>query len=183
MRSIAKVSVCFTFTVFLLNAAFAAQACTEREPTRETGFGPHDFSAGVPEPKLWREGDQGEPLFIRARVIDVCGEPVARARIRIVHANAHGAHESDRWRADLTTDEQGAFDLATVFPGHTGGLPRHIHFIIDHPGHRQLATRLYLWNDPGEYRGEEDLAMVLDEVELEAGRAWLGGYEFVLVPM
>ena len=155
-------------------------ACDQRTPTRQMGPGPHDFSAGVPDPKLWREGDEGEPLFIRARVLDTCGKPIAGARIRIVHANWHGYHEPDRWRAELTSDDRGAFSLVTVFPGYTGGLPRHMHFIIDHPDHPQLITRLFFKNDPTVDHGIEDLAMVLEEIERKEGRGWVAGYEFVL---
>lgn len=166
----------------LLGLAPLAQACDKRAPTRQMSPGPHDFSAGVADPKLWREGDEGEPLFIRARVLDTCGKPVAAARIRIVHANWHGYHEPDRWRAELTSDDRGAISLVTVFPGYTGGLPRHMHFIIDHPDHPQLITRLFFKNDPSVDHGIEDLAMVLEEIERKEGRGWVAGYEFVLPP-
>ncbi len=168
------------FTVSLLGFLPSSHACDKRASTRQMSPGPHDFSAGVPDPKLWREGDEGEPLFIRARVLDTCGKPIAGARIRIVHANWHGYHESDRWRAELTADDRGAFSLVTVFPGYTGGLPRHMHFIIDHPDHPQLITRLFFKNDPSVDHGIEDLAMVLEEIERKDGRGWVAGYEFVL---
>jgi protocatechuate 3,4-dioxygenase beta subunit len=142
--------------------------------------GPHNFSAGVPDTRLWREGDDGEPLFIRARVLDTCSRPVAGARIQIVHANYEGDHEPDRWRADLTSDQSGAFSLVTVFPGYTGRLPRHIHFIITHPDHR--ITRLFFKNDPVVDHGIEDLAMVLEEIKHDQGRGWVAGFEFVLPP-
>ncbi len=157
-----------------------AYACDARQPTPATSPGPHDFSFGVEDPRLWQEGDPGEPLFLRARVVDSCGKPLAGARVRILHANAFGAHEADRWRADLTTDERGGFRLATVFPGYTGGLPRHIHFIIDHPDHPQLVTRLFFKNDPSVDHGVEDLAMVLEQVDRDGGTGWLAAYEFVL---
>lgn len=166
----------------LLGFQNASSACVERTPTREMSPGPHDFSAGVADPRLWRDGDRGEPLSIRARVLDTCGRPVSGARIRIVHANQDGFHEPDRWRAELTTDERGSFNLVTVFPGYTGGLPRHIHFIIDHPDHRQLITRLFFKNDPSVDHGIEDVAMVLEQVEREQGKGWVAGYEFVLPP-
>lgn len=158
----------------------AAYACDERAPTQQTSYGPHDFNAGVPDPRLWREGDAGEPLFIRARVLDTCGRPIAGARIRVVHANHHGYHEPDRWRAELASDERGAFQLVTVFPGYTGGLPRHMHFLIDHPDYQPLVTRLFFKNDPSVGHGIEDLAMVLEEIEREQGKGWVAGYEFVL---
>ena len=160
----------------------SSYACEQRELTRETGPGPHDFSLGVPDPKLWREGDEGEPLFLRARVLDGCGEPVVRARVQILHANQYGDHELDRWRADLQTDDRGTFNFVTVFPGYTGGLPRHIHFVITHPAHPQLVTRLFFKNDPSVDEEIENLAVVPEEVSRDGNRGWVVGYEFVLAP-
>ncbi len=160
----------------------AAFPCTDREPTRQTSPGPHDYSAGRADSKLWREGDAGEPLFLRARVLDTCGKPVAGARIRILHANQDGIHEADRWRADLTTDERGSFEIVTVFPGYAGFIPRHIHFMITHPEHRELVTRLFFKNDPAVDHGVEDLAVVLEEIPRGESRSWAAGYEFVLAP-
>ena len=157
-------------------------ACDQREPTRETSPGPHDYSLGVADNKLWQEGDGGEPLFLRVRVLDTCGQPVTGARVQILHANQHGGHEADRWRADLKTDERGAFKLLTVFPGYTGGIPRHIHFYITHSSHRELMTRLFFKNDPELDHGVEDLAMVLEEIQRDNRKAWLASYEFVLTP-
>lgn len=168
------------FAILVLGFPPVSHACDKRAPTRQMSPGPHDFSAGAPDSKLWREGDEGEPLFIRARVLDTCGKPVAGARVRIVHANWHGFHDPDRWRAELNSDERGAFSLVTVFPGYTGGLPRHMHFIIDHPDHRQLITRLFFKNDPSVDHGIQDLAMVLEEIERKEGKGWVAGYEFVL---
>ena len=182
VRRPGRVIALLLITVFILGFNAVAHACDRREPTRATSLGPHDFSAGVPDSTLWRDGDEGEPLFLRARILDACGQPVAGARIRIVHANWHGAHEPDRWRANLTSDDHGTFHLVTVFPGYTGGLPRHMHFIIDHPDHRQLITRLFFKNDPSIDHTIEDLAMVLEEVQREQGRSWLASYEFVLAP-
>lgn len=182
MIASARASAIVLSAGILLGSPPTSLACDKREPTLEMSPGPHDFSAGVRDPKLWREGDGGEPLFIRARVLDTCGKPVSGARIRIVHANQHGAHEPDRWRAELTSDDRGTFNLVTVFPGYTGGLPRHMHFIIDHPDHRQLITRLFFKNDPSVDHGIEDLAMVLEEIEREQGKGWVAGYEFVLAP-
>lgn len=165
-----------------LASGAAAQTCQERQPTRATGAGPHDYTFAVPEPRLWSEGDEGEPLFLRGRVIDPCGRPLADAQVQVLHANHHGGHEPDRWRARLQTDPGGAFQMVTVFPGYTGGIPRHIHFIISHPDHERLVTRLFFKNDPDVDSGIEDLALVLEEVRRGEGRGWVASYEFVLRP-
>jgi len=178
----ARVSAITLSIALLLGAQYAALACDQREPTRETNPGPHDYSVGSADPELWREGDGGEPLFLRARVLDTCGQPIAGARVQMLHANSHGDHELNRWRAHLESDERGAFKVVTVFPGYTGGIARHIHFIITHPAHPQLVTRLFFKNDPGLEHGIEDLAMVLEEIPRGEAKGWVASYEFVLAP-
>ncbi|MDH3714102.1 MAG: hypothetical protein OET44_09680 [Gammaproteobacteria bacterium] len=177
-----RVSAITVFGALLLGVQSSALACEQREPTRETNPGPHDYSVGSMYPELWQEGDGGEPLFLRARVLDTCGKPVAGARVQMLHANSLGDHEPDRWRAHLKSDERGAFKVLTVFPGYTGGIARHIHFIITHDDHPQLVTRLFFKNDPGLDHGIEDLAMVLEEVPRGDEKVWVASYEFVLSP-
>lgn len=180
--------VVLSATVFLVTLSpvpsvrSASHACNEREPTPELGPGPHDYSGAPAESNLWREGDAGEPLRLRARVLDTCGRPVSGARIRMLHANQDGHHEPDRWRADLRSGERGEVEVLTVYPGYAGSLPRHIHFIITHPDHRQLVTRLFFKNDPAVEHGIEDLALVVEEVRRGEKKAWIAGFEFVLRP-
>ena len=158
-----------------------AQACTAREPTRQTWPGPHDFSTAPGENRLWRDGDAGEPLFLHLRILDTCGEPIANARVRILHADHHGAHHRDRWRAHLDADARGVLEVLTVYPGYAGEMPRHIHFIITHPGYRELVTRLFFKNDPATAGGGlDELTVVTEEVRRGEQTRWVAGFEFVL---
>lgn len=170
-------------TMLLLGGPPLVLACDKREPTSDTGPGPHDYSGAPAESKLWREGDAGEALLLHARVLDTCAKPVAGARVQILHANQDGIHEPERWRADLISNERGEFKLVTVYPGYAGSIARHIHFIITHPNHRQLVTRLFFKNDPAVSADIEDLAIVLEEIRRDEARVWVGGFEFVLAPM
>jgi protocatechuate 3,4-dioxygenase beta subunit len=176
------VSTLIAFTVALQGVEAASHACSKRQPTSGTSRGPHDFSGAPAETNLWRQGDDGEPLLLRARVLDTCGKPVAGARVQILHANQDGDHEPDRWRADLRSDERGEFEVITVYPGYAGSMARHIHFIITHPGHPQLVTRLFFKKDPAIDTSIEDLAIVLEVVQRGEEKGWIGGYEFVLAP-
>lgn len=182
MMTSVRVLAIALFTILLLGVQYISHACNKREPTRDTGPGPHDYSAGVADGKLWRKGDAGEPMILRARVLDTCGSPVTGARIQILHANQDGDHEPDRWRADLRSDDRGVFKVLTVYPGYTGGIARHMHFSITHPAHQPLFTRLFFKNDPNIDHGIEDLAIVLEEIQRSEGKGWVAGYEFVLVP-
>ena len=165
-----------------LGAQSVAQACTPRAPTAEMSPGPHDYSFAPATSELWREDDPGEPLLMHIRVLDTCGKPVAGAQVQVLHANQDGDHEPDRWRARLEANARGEFKLVTVYPGYAGGLPRHIHFIVSHPRHRELVTRLFFRSDPAADESIEDLTVVLDEIRRGSVRGWVGGYEFVLAP-
>lgn len=159
-----------------------SHACDLRPPTPETSPGPHDYSVAPVTNALWREGDRGEPLLLHVRVLDTCGKPLAGARIQILHANQDGDHEPDRWRAMLRSNERGEFKVVTVYPGYAGSIARHIHFLVSHPDHRALTTRLFFRNDPAVDESIEDLTVVLDETRRGEVRGWVGGYEFVLPP-
>jgi protocatechuate 3,4-dioxygenase beta subunit len=70
-----------------------------------------------------------------------------------------------------------------VYPGYAGGLPRHIHFVVSHPRHRELVTRLFFKSDPAAAdESIEAVTVVLDEVRADKVSGWVGGYEFVLAP-
>lgn len=178
----ASVSTMALLTALVIGYQTASFACDERKPTPETGPGPHDFSVAPAESNLWREGDEGEPLLLQARVLDTCGRAVRGARVRILHADQDGEHDPHRWRAHLRSDDAGEIKLVTVFPGYAGYMARHIHFIIDHPDHRQLVTRLFFKNDPAIDESIDDLAIVVEEIQRGAEKGWIGGYEFVLAP-
>ncbi len=159
------------------------RACDRREPTRATGMGPHYVEQVGDETQLWRNGEAGEPVVLRSRVLDTCGVPIAGARVQLWHANQDGDHAHDRWRTDIRANDQGTFDVTTVMPGYAGGLARHIHFIVSHPDHEELVTRVFFKNDPYiEELDVDDLALRLEQVERDGQRGWITGYEFVLQP-
>ncbi len=182
MAARVAVSTLILFAILLPGVQSASHAWSKREPTSETSPGPHDCSGAPPEANLWREGDDGEPLLLHARVLDTCGKPITGARVQILHANQDGDHEPDRWRADLRSDDRGEFKVITVYPGYAGSIARHIHFIITHPGHQQLATIMFFKNDPSIDAGIDGPAMVLEEIQHGEKKGWVAGYEFVLPP-
>lgn len=118
-------------------------ACKQREPIRRTSPGPHDYSNAADSTRLWQAAAPGDALYLRLCVLDVCGKPLAGARVQVLHANHEGAHEHNRWRGATTTNARGAAQVLTVFPGYTGGLPRHIQFVISHTNYAELVTRFF----------------------------------------
>ena len=67
-------------TVLAMLLTTPVQACVERTPTQATSPGPHDYTGLPGSAQLWRDGDPGEPLFLRVRVLDFCSKPVVGER-------------------------------------------------------------------------------------------------------
>lgn len=120
-----------------------------------------------------RSATPGEPVFVRARVRDAQGRPVADAEVDIWQASGEGYYENqDPQQADMNlrgkfrTDADGRIAFRTVKPsgypipvtGPVGGLiraqgrhnmrPAHIHFMIRKPGFKTQFSQLYSSDDP-----------------------------------
>ena len=114
------------------------------------------------------------------RVMNGAGEPLRGAVVELWHADANGTVHEDRFRTRLETDNDGRIKLSTVYPGYIWG-PRHIHVVVQHPGHARLITRLFFKRDPQTARsGRPDLAVVLEDGEHEGAPALFGDVEIVL---
>ncbi|HVV22549.1 MAG TPA: dioxygenase [Pseudonocardiaceae bacterium] len=202
--------------VVQLNNRFAAEAtpATVLGPFHIDGSPPaefgHDMSEGIP----------GTPLYITGRVIDTDGKALSGVILDVWQADADGNYESQlpeideaRLRAKYQTREDGTYCVRTIAPlgysipmdGPVGDLidrtdishfrPAHVHFMIDHPGHRRLITHLF--QDGADYLdsdvvfGTKD-ALVVPFHERPAGDSPDGGsidrphlhatFDFVLDP-
>lgn len=113
---------------------------------------------------------EGQVLYLRGRVTDLSGTPIAGAEVEVWHADPHGRypHPCDLnpapldpnftgW-ARIVTDSEGRFRLRTTKPGpyptSTPGWwrPPHIHFQVTTENDR-LVTQMYF---PGEELNEKD---------------------------
>ncbi|WP_179400950.1 dioxygenase [Burkholderia guangdongensis] len=113
-------------------------------------------------------GSPGAPLFMRSRVLDTSGQPVANAAVEVWQASPVGLYENqddsqpDRnLRGRFHTDAQGRFSFRSVRPagypvpihGPVGALlaaqqrhpyrPAHIHFVIVADGHATLVSQVF----------------------------------------
>ena len=129
--------------------------------------------------RLWRSGDVGTPLQIRARVVNERGQPVAGAAIRLWQADGTGSYQPDRYRAELSSAERGEFGIISVLPGQYYGA-KHIHLVISHADYVALHTRILFRGDPYIDAGEEDFAIALEEVNKDDQQLLVGNVEFVL---
>lgn len=129
----------------------------------------------MPNPgALAGDGDPGEPLVVRGRVLGVGdGTPVSGARVELWQCDAHGRYDVQlgdgappRYRGVLTTDDRGRYAVRTVVPppyevpkeGPVGELlvrlgrhafrPAHIHYRVHAEGHAPLTTMVFFAGDP-----------------------------------
>lgn len=135
------------------------------------------YIPGLPERK---HGDRlGEivagdkPLFVRNKVTDASGKPLANAIVDVWQPNGEGYYYVQRehlpdWNfyGRFHTDANGEVNFLTVVPGDypvptsgpTGSMLQqlgrhgyracHIHYMIDAPGHESLTTMMYFNHSP-----------------------------------
>lgn len=112
--------------------------------------------------------DDGEPLFISGKVLDLSGTPLAGAIVDVWQTDHEGVYEAElpdcdefRHRAIMRSRDDGSYMFRTVVPsdypvpsdGPVGELlgrtaisiwrPAHIHFVISVDGHQTLVTHVF----------------------------------------
>lgn len=132
---------------------------------------------GLPErrsgDKLGEIGPNDKPLFVRHKVTDKSGKPLANAIFDVWQPNGEGFYYVQRdylpeWNfyGRFRTDENGEVHYLTVVPGDysvpisgvTGGLLHklgrhsfracHVHYMIQAEGHQPLTTMMYFNHSP-----------------------------------
>ena len=166
---------------FVLSISVSAgSGGAELAPTPETGIGVWYAPGAPPTGKLWRPGDPGQRLILRGRVLDTDRNPVVDALVELWHADSKGVTHADRYRASLRTAKDGEFNVSTVLPGYIWG-PRHIHFVVTHPGYPRLITRIFFKRDPVVAEsGHPDLAIFLEDALVEGEPTLFGNLDLVL---
>jgi protocatechuate 3,4-dioxygenase beta subunit len=160
-------------------AAFAVAA--EQPPTRATGPGPEYTGDAPATAQLWRDGDPGQRLHLRGRVVSTTGSPIDGAEVLLWQADGAGSYHEDRYRARLIANERGEFSVTSALPGQYYGV-KHIHVMISHPAYRSLTSRILFRGDPNLPPEDEDLAVLLEEVRMEDRSVLVGDVQFVLAP-
>jgi hydroxyquinol 1,2-dioxygenase len=135
------------------------------------------YIAGLPERKhgdlIGEVGPNDKPLFIKHKVLDTEGKPIANAIVDVWQPNGEGYYYVQRdnlpeWNfyARFHSDANGELHFQTVVPGDypvptsgpTGTMLKqlgrhgyracHIHYIIQAPGHEQFTTMMYFNHSP-----------------------------------
>jgi catechol 1,2-dioxygenase len=147
-----------------------------KRPTQANNLGPF-FREGAPHlengASLLRSPTPGPRLTFKGFVRDLEGRPVEGAVVDVWHSSPVGLYENqDRAQAEMnlrgkfTTAADGAFSFRSVKPagypvpidGPNGVLlgaqkrhnfrPAHLHFLIEKPGYKTIASQVYDPEDP-----------------------------------
>jgi protocatechuate 3,4-dioxygenase beta subunit len=145
-------------------------------PTQANNLGPF-FREGAPHlengASLLHSSTPGPGLAFKGWVRDLKGEPVAGAVVDVWHSSPVGLYENQdptqaemNLRGKFTTAADGSFSFRTVKPagypvpvdGPNGALlraqkrhnwrPAHLHFLIEKPGCKTIASQVYDPEDP-----------------------------------
>ena len=140
---------------------------------------------------LVRSPTPGEGLFVRVRIEDGKGRPVAGAEVDVWHSSPEGLYENQdpgqaemNLRGRFVSDEAGRFHFRSVKPagypipidGPVGELvkatrrhnwrPAHLHFMIHKPGFKTLISQIYSPDDEH----------IDSDVQFGVTRALIGNY-------
>jgi protocatechuate 3,4-dioxygenase beta subunit len=163
--------------IFCLLLVQQAAAATTEPSAGSDAAGAYGLPSSV---VLWQAGDAGERLFLRGRVVDPEGRPLAGALVALRQADGNGNYHNVRYRARLQTGKDGTFSVSTVLPGQYWGA-KHIHLLVRHDSYGQLVTRILFKGDPHLNEAVDgDFAILLEEVRKDGEKVLVGGVELVL---
>ena len=160
----------------------ASTGASALEPTPATHTGPW-YQPGAPRVRSLRPpGRPGQSLLLRGRVLNTRGEPLVGALIELWHTDADGNYPP--LRGSLESGRGGVFAVETIVPGHNLGYrARHIHFVISHPDHVRLVTRIFFHGDRNLAEAPfPELAVFTEESEVDGESRRYADLEFVLRP-
>ncbi len=139
----------------VIRPTLAAPACqSPATPTLAQTEGPY-YKPNSPErASLIEPGMSGTKLIVTGYVFTTDCQPVARAWLDFWQADDRGAYDNTgfRLRGHLFTDEQGRYQLETIFPGEYPGRTQHIHVKVRVANGPILTTQIYFPGEPGNER-------------------------------
>ena len=158
MRSLSNV-------VVLAVAALCAHAALAQDPAAHVAT-------------FWRDGDAGERLEIRGRVMTPDFEPVAGAEVRVRQADGSGEYSAG-YQGAIVTNARGEYVLRTALPGNYGR-PRHIHISASHPDKGSIWTEIVFQGDPMLDERDREHAIALETVRIDGREHKVGTFDMVL---
>lgn len=130
----------------------------QRHATPDNALGPFYKRKAPERTNLRVPGDPGMPLAISGQIVDTRGEVLQGASIEIWHSDHLGHYDVDgyRYRALMHAGGKGEYAFTSLMPGHyPDRVAQHVHYLVQAPGHKPLATQLYFATDPV-FKGDPD---------------------------
>jgi protocatechuate 3,4-dioxygenase beta subunit len=143
--------------------------------TREDELGPY-YLPGTPERAVLARPGDGQMMVVTGRVRDTRCRGLAGALLDIWSTNVRGEYSLSAQgfgRGKVRADADGAFQFETVLPGAYLGRPRHVHFIVEQPGHARVTTQMY-------FKGERPDIEALAVPRSLVGGVWECHFDIVL---
>lgn len=165
--------------------------------TEENPAGPFHLPGAPFRSKLAPDSQPGERLAISGRVLAGPGcTPLAGAVVDVWHASAAGYYyglEASRplkpeeylLRGRIRTGGDGRYSFDTILPGNyrvneEWVRPRHIHYIVSHPGHKSLTTQLYFEGEPQNLTDPMVKKPLIIPLRRLTGKGYEGTFDIVL---
>jgi protocatechuate 3,4-dioxygenase beta subunit len=200
-----------------LGFSMLVDAINNRRPegaTENTVFGPFHVE-GAPEREMGANislDGKGESCLYEGRVIDLDGNPIARAKIDVWSDNAEGFYDvqqpdiQPRWnnRGIFTTGEDGTYRFIGIKPvsypipddGPVGQMlahlgrhpyrPAHMHYLVTAPGYQKVVTHTFVGDDPylasDTVFGVKETLIAPFERVSDGETMWRSPFDFVLTP-
>lgn len=133
-----------------LSQSSLKQSKQKLSATPDDSLGPF-YRKGAPrKEKLSEPNDTGTPLLVSGKIVNTDGEALSNATVEVFHTDNSGNYDMQgfHFRGQVAARSGGEYNFETIVPGQYGGRPRHIHYVVSAPGHRQLVTQLYFDDDP-----------------------------------
>jgi len=188
------------YAQYLAAGGDQAPAPARWAPTEDNILGPY-YRPGVPfHAKITPPLEPGNLMVISGRVYGLdTRRPLSYVTIDVWQANAEGRYDNDDParppaagvflnRARVMTDQDGYYTYQTIHPGPyqigaNAWRPSHIHYLVRHPGYRQLVTQLYFRGDEHQRNDawiKPSLIIDLAEERTRRGNYKKGAFDIIL---
>ncbi len=131
---------------------------------------------------FWKDGDPGEKLNLRGRVVSATGKPIANARVAMRQADGATVYRP-QYEGALFTGPDGTFKLRTAVPGQYSSA-KHIHVYVYAEGYQAVNTEILFKGDPNIDLGTSGgYEVLLEEVHKGEETVHVGGVEIQMQPV
>lgn len=131
---------------------------------------------------FWKDGDPGEKLNLRGRIVSTTGKPIPNARVAMRQADGATQYRP-QYEGALFTAADGTFKLRSAVPGQYSSA-KHIHVYIYAEGYEAIQSDILFKGDPNINLGTDGgYEVLLEEVHKGEETIHVGGVEIKMTPL